>query len=380
MAGHPVTALMKAAQARNDHWGLAAKACVAALGGLPGGANTGFVYVTEGLADDLPSIVTFLRETTAVADWLGGVGHGVFGPLGESYDGRAMALMVGRLPPGAVRPFDGFAEDDGGDFLQRHGGWLSRQAAVTGVVHGDPRAEGIARAVAGLAETANAFLVGGLTAGPGTPAQVAGRVAGSTLSGALFGAEVALATGLTQGCTPVGGGHRVTSAMDGVIMTLDGRPALTVLKDEAGELIARDLAKAAGYIHIARPIPGSDTHDYLVRGLLGIDPRRGWLATADSFEAGDRMMFVRRDANAAQTDMRRMLKDLARRLDGRRIAGGLYISCVARGPAMFGAEGRELEMITGALGEFPLVGFSAGGEICHDRLYGYTGVLALFLG
>ena len=36
-------------------------------------------------------------------------------------------------------------------------------------------------------------------------------------------------------------------------------------------------------------------------------------------------------------------------------------------------------MIRDALGDFPLVGFSAGGEICHDRLYTYTGVLALFL-
>ena len=30
------------------------------------------------------------------------------------------------------------------------------------------------------------------------------------------------------------------------------------------------------------------------------------------------------------------------------------------------------------LGEFPLVGFFANGEISHDRLYAYTGVLVLF--
>ena len=368
---------MKAAQARNDHWGLAAKSCVEALGGLPEGANTGFVYVTQGLAEDLPSIVTFLRETTGVSDWLGGVGHGVFGPLGESYEGRAMTLMVGRLASGAVRLFDGFA--DGDDFRQRHDGWLKQQAAVTGLVHGDPRDTGLAQAVASLSETAGAFLVGGITATGQAPGQVAGRMADGPLSGALFGAEVALATGLTQGCIPIGGHHRVTDAGEGVIMRIDGRPAMDVLKSEVGELIARDLGKAAGYIHIARPIPGSDTHDYLVRGLQGIDPKRGWLAVSDSLEAGDRMMFVRRDANAAQTDMRRMLKDLARRVDGRRVEGGLYISCLARGPSMFGTEGRELEMIRQALGEFPLVGFSAGGEICNDRLYAYTGILALFL-
>ncbi len=31
-----------------------------------------------------------------------------------------------------------------------------------------------------------------------------------------------------------------------------------------------------------------------------------------------------------------------------------------------------------ALGEVPLVGFYANGEIAGDRIYGYTGVLALF--
>ena len=36
-------------------------------------------------------------------------------------------------------------------------------------------------------------------------------------------------------------------------------------------------------------------------------------------------------------------------------------------------------MIREALGEFPLVGFFCNGEISHNRLYGYRGVLTLFL-
>jgi small ligand-binding sensory domain FIST len=36
-------------------------------------------------------------------------------------------------------------------------------------------------------------------------------------------------------------------------------------------------------------------------------------------------------------------------------------------------------MVRDALGDFPLAGFFANGEICNERLYGYTGVLALFL-
>jgi len=60
------------------------------------------------------------------------------------------------------------------------------------------------------------------------------------------------------------------------------------------------------------------------------------------------------------------------------IRGGVYYSCLGRGQHMFGAPNREMELIRDALGDFPLVGFFANGEISHNRLYGYTGVLTLF--
>ncbi|MEO8166130.1 MAG: histidine kinase, partial [Betaproteobacteria bacterium] len=51
---------------------------------------------------------------------------------------------------------------------------------------------------------------------------------------------------------------------------------------------------------------------------------------------------------------------------------------VGRGPNLFGGTG-EVDMIAEALGDFPLAGFFCNGEISHNRLYGYTGVLTLFL-
>ena len=52
---------------------------------------------------------------------------------------------------------------------------------------------------------------------------------------------------------------------------------------------------------------------------------------------------------------------------------------VSRRAYSFGREGREIGLIREQLGDFPLVGFSAGGEISNARLYGYTGILVLFL-
>ena len=59
--------------------------------------------------------------------------------------------------------------------------------------------------------------------------------------------------------------------------------------------------------------------------------------------------------------------------------GGVYYTCLARGPNLFGANSEELKHISASLGDFPLVGFFGNGEISHNRLYGYTGVLTLFV-
>ena len=64
----------------------------------------------------------------------------------------------------------------------------------------------------------------------------------------------------------------------------------------------------------------------------------------------------------------------------RRIRGGIYVSCAGRGGPHFGAPNAELQIIRHALGDVPLAGFLAGGEIARHHLYGYTGVLTVFVG
>ena len=64
----------------------------------------------------------------------------------------------------------------------------------------------------------------------------------------------------------------------------------------------------------------------------------------------------------------------------RRIAGAIYVSCSGRGGPHFGGPSAELQIVRRALGDVPLVGFFAGGEIARQHLYGYTGVLTVFTG
>ena len=62
-----------------------------------------------------------------------------------------------------------------------------------------------------------------------------------------------------------------------------------------------------------------------------------------------------------------------------RIAGALYVSCSGRGGPHFGGPSAELQLVRHALGDVPLVGFFANGEIARHHLYGYAAVLTVFL-
>ena len=67
----------KAGHGAGEDWATAVKACADALGALPQGANLGLLYATDALADDLSSVLTFLRERTGIEHWVGNIGFGV---------------------------------------------------------------------------------------------------------------------------------------------------------------------------------------------------------------------------------------------------------------------------------------------------------------
>ena len=81
---------------------------------------------------------------------------------------------------------------------------------------------------------------------------------------------------------------------------------------------------------------------------------------------------------APKARLHAMLADVKRRA-GNPPKAAVYYSCVARGPHLFGPNSEELKLVHEILGDLPLVGFYANGEISNNRLYGYTGVLALFV-
>ncbi|MDT8283853.1 MAG: FIST C-terminal domain-containing protein, partial [Gammaproteobacteria bacterium] len=122
----------------------------------------------------------------------------------------------------------------------------------------------------------------------------------------------------------------------------------------------------------------SDKNDYMVRSLVGIDETKKIFAINDLVNEGQDLLFCRRDGNSATEDMQQMLQNIKKRLTDTP-KGGIYISCLGRGREQFGEDSEEIKMIQNLLGDFPLTGFFANGEIHHNRVYGYTGVLTLFV-
>jgi small ligand-binding sensory domain FIST len=365
-----MTAPFKYAHAADADWTHAAQACMNQLGAIPAGATLGFLYVSDAFAGELDAILAFFRSATAVPHWTGSIGVGVCATGVEYLETPALAVMLGEFDPAdfSMLPVLRSPQD------------VATQPADAyfAIVHGDPANVRIQELIEGLStHVSSGFVVGGLSSSRGEAAQISDGVVSGGLSGVLFSERVKLATRLTQGVSPLGPRHRVTTANKNVIGSLDHRPALDVMKEEIGEVLARDLRRAAGYIFVGLPVRGSDTGDYLVRNILGVDPQNDLVAIGDVIAPGDEVLFCRRDQQSAEDDLQRMLAAIGAQLNAP-IRGGVYYSCLGRGEHMFGAPHRELGLIRDALGDFPLVGFFANGEISHNRLYGYTGVLTLF--
>lgn len=392
--------------ATHPDWRMATELALAQIEGranAPGwshGGNLGIVYMTAKLAPHASEIVALLQRRTGVRDWAGTCGHAIVASGAEYEDEPAIALMLAELPEGAFHVFSGTRPPPALDARTAAGG----VAAHSALVHADPATPDLSELVEDMAcKIASGLLFGGIASGRVSPLpQVARDVLSGGLSGVVFSSDVDVRVRVTQGCAPLAGEHVISECSANLIRGLDGQPALDVLLsdlgvDEAartsrdGEALMRampaDRVRAGLFVGLtdgdtptrgARPGFG----DYLVRNLVGIDPQNRLVAVAALPQEGDRAVFCTRDARAARADLIRICTELRDEVetDGLEVRGAVYVSCVARGRSLFGTASAEAALVQSHLGEVPLVGFFANGEIARHRLYGHTGVLALFTG
>jgi small ligand-binding sensory domain FIST len=352
--------------------------CVQQCESAPAAANFGFIYATDAMAADFPELLKQCKAATGIEHWVGSIGLGVISTGREMYDTPAASIMLAEFDENEFTMIPAInSQEDIASSLQ----WPREFATNFGVIHGDPLNPDTQLLIETLQQQLdNGFIVGGLTSSRGIHYQVSDEVMTGGISGVLFSENVGVITNLSQGCSPVGEKHRLSKTQENVAFLLDGEPALQVLMKDM-DISDQQLEQEAGNVFIGLCIPGSDRSDYTVRNLVGIDANHDVFAINDYLTEGNEIIFCRRNEQTAIDDMQHMLDNIAARLEqlpGNRPRGGIYVSCLGRGREQFGDDSEEIKMIRKTLGDFPLTGFFANGEIHHNRLYGYTGVLTLF--
>lgn len=365
-----------AANSAGDNTETVIQDCLKQLEQAPADANFGFIYVTDVIADSFENILNQCKSVTGIRHWIGSLGVGIIASNREIYDQPAISIMLCQFPEDQFNMLDTIKDSaelatnirkpDGAD-------------ACFALIHADaynPQTQTLIQELGEL--ISNCFVAGGLTSSRASQFQVADNITSGGISGTLFSDKVSVQTNLTQGCSPLGKKHIITEAQDNIAIKLDNKPALDVLYDDIGEVLSRDIQQASYYIFAGLCVPSSDKSDYTVRNLVGVNDDERIFAVNDNLVEGNELIICRRDGNTAIQDMKSMLENMKKRIKGTP-KGGLYVSCLGRGREQFGENSEEVKLIHEALGNFPLCGFFANGEIHHNRLYGYTGVLTLFL-
>lgn len=234
-------------------------------------------------------------------------------------------------------------------------------------------------------------VVGGLACGPRDEARTQlyadGRVLerGAVALG-LHGA-VRLVTGVSQGCTPIGEPWTITRASGSIVEEIANRPAYAVLVDTFEGLAAEEQDRARGNlfaglaIHEHAEEPGRG--DFLVRVLIGADPRAGAIAVGAQVRPGQTIRFHLRDGQAAREDLAYVLGRLRAGLGGALPAAGLLCLCNGRGAHLFGESSHDAGAFQATLGPVPSAGFFCNGELgdIAGRLHvhGYTAAFGLIV-
>ncbi|MHB1248276.1 MAG: FIST signal transduction protein [Polaromonas sp.] len=420
------------AHATHPQWQMAAALVLAQLRGclaLPGYARSptlALLYITDHYAVHAQDILDHLSaELPEITDWSGTVGVGIASNNVEYFDEPALAVMLCELPHDQYRVFSGVSPLPPAS--------SGRFKAHTALVHADAATPDVAELIDEMAQrTESGYVFGGLASSRSSTVQFAlsshGNVkgqgaAGGVFSGGLSGVAfardpsggMALMSRVTQGCRPVSVDHAITACEANVVTGLDDQPALDVMLADLGVSLgqpreALDKVRAT-LVGLSRPADslndrairhaGQFGSDVVVRHLIGLDPARKAIAIAEMPQVGMKLAFCERNAEAARADLIRVCAEIREELEpqeltlevtsalsesggesrphaARRIAGAIYVSCSGRGGPHFGGPSAELQIVRRALGDVPLVGFFAGGEIARHQLYGYTGVLTVF--
>ncbi len=329
------------------------------------------------------TLVGAVAAATGAAPLIGCIAEGVLGQAREVESQPAVAVWLGSgLGPVEAFTMEFLRTTAGGAFY----GYQFRKGVHLMVC--DPYSFPVDSLLSHLNEhVPGALVMGGVASGGAGGGQGGLFFGDRVLPGGCVGVRLADETQVqllvSQGCRPVGSPYTITKADGNVVYELAGRPPLSLLQHLAGTLPDRDRQLLADGMQVGLVIdeyqmdrrPG----DFLIRGVLGVDPQSGAIAIGDEASVGQTLQFHVRDADSADQDLKRTLEH---GLSGHRVSGALLFTCNGRGSRLFTQPDHDAGLLMTVAGPVPMGGFFCGGELGpvggHNFLHGFTASIAAF--
>jgi small ligand-binding sensory domain FIST len=327
---------------------------------------------------------------------LGCSGGGIIGANHEVEQGPALSLTGAVLPSVRLVPFHldvnqlpgaGASPDEWHALIG-----VSPEERPSLLVIADPFTCDAEALVAGLDQAYPGVLkVGGLASGSREPGSTRLFLGGHSVRTGVVGlaltGNVAVDAIIAQGCRPIGTPMLVTRCEGNVLLQLNERPALEVLRELHQTLDARDQVLFRRSLFIGIEMKQDQVEyqqgDFLVRNIVGVDPQSGAIAVGAALRPYQAVQFHLRDLRTAAEDLTRLLQRYrAERGAAGSPQGALLFSCLGRGSHLYGRPDHDTSLFEGLLGSIPLGGFFCNGEIGPvggtTFLHGYTSAFALF--
>ena len=370
-----------------------AEVCTQALARLNGTPDLAVLFVSADRAPLCDTIAAEVCDRLGTESVIGCTAESLVG-VGQEVEGApALSLWLACLPGAQVLPMHlTFARTpEGGAVL----GWPDALVEqwpdpATMLLLGDPFTFPSDYLLERMNEDHPGLpVIGGMASGasqPGESRLILGRQALTDGAVAvLLSGAVRVQIVVSQGCRPIGKHFVVTRAEQNVIHELGGKPALIQLHELLVTLPMREQEMVRRGLHVGRAVTEYQERfehgDFLVRNVLGIDPNTGAVVVGDYVRVGQTVKFHIRDAQTADVDLRQMLAAARQRI-GEKACGALLFTCNGRGTRLFPEPHHDATAIGNALGEIPLAGFFAAGELGpvggKNFVHGFTASIALF--
>jgi small ligand-binding sensory domain FIST len=381
---------------------------------LTAAPDLGLVFISSAYASEYSRVMPLLREQLSVPVLIGCSGSGIIGtnPQGQTreLEGEpALSLSVAHLPGIDVHAFY-IPADNLPDLDSPPSAWIELigvppQKEPQFILLAEPFSSEVNDLLQGLDFAyPGASKVGGLASGANAMGSPSGlfcnyQLYRNGIVGVALSGNIVIETIVAQGCRPIGQTYQVTKGERNVLLELavqDGtqlttsegqsRPPLEVLRDLIQNLNDEDrqLAQHSLFVGVARDeFKQQLGHgDFLIRNLLGVDPRVGAIAIGDRVRPGQRIQFHLRDARTSEEDLELLLQRYQEENCGTTEAtGALMFSCLGRGERLYGKPDFDSQLFHRYLSDIPMTGFFCNGEIGpvggSTFLHGYTSVFGI---